>query len=240
MKVYDTTNTYDSLVHDVWDLTSTDSTSLPLSTIIRDFNQKYYDIGMMAWKYSNTWKFDDKNYSSLPQATTDLVDLQMDYELETNYISIEKVEVLDANGNWNKLKKWNISDQKQATSEYYKDSNAGIPTRYDLSGNSIYLYPKPKASDVTLTSGLKIYLGRLVMPFDTSTTTTKPGFNLAYHRILSFYSAMMWFMKSGDGVSAKNMQVLMVDLEDKLKNYFSKRQSEDNKVGLKPKIEKYN
>lgn len=224
MVVYDTANPYNSLVHDVWDLTSTDSTSLPLDTIIRDFNSKYYDVGMMAWRYSGTWKFNDANDANRPRGTIDLVDLQSSYGLPTNVISIERVEIQNSAGTWNTLKKIDQSVIGMPIKEWEKDSQAGIPMYYDLDGNSIVLYPKPTSADVTLTGGLQLYLGKLVAPFTTSTTTTEPGFNTSYHRILSFYSAMMWFMKQGDNNSAKNMQAMMVDLENKLKDYYSKRQ----------------
>jgi len=61
----------------------------------------------------------------------------------------------------------------------------GLPTYYDLEGTRAYLYPSPAAANVTTTSGLKWYVIRDIVPFEVTDTSTEPGFDNHFHRIVS-------------------------------------------------------
>lgn len=227
MQFSDTTN-LDGLVQDIDFICGTNSTSYPLKDKARNINQYYYRAGLLIWKYSPAWRFDDSNYTTLSEPTIDLVDGHRDYGLATNILAIDRAEVKDNDGGWHTLKRIDKLQIPGAVQEFLNETD-GIPQYYDVEGNSILLYPSPATADVTLNAGLKLYLGRLVDPFESTDTTKEPGFLDPFHRILS-YGASEDYLSSVDKDKSQEYTQKRLALESEMIAFYSGRQV------VKPKL----
>lgn len=179
---------------DFW--VGTDTTKYSLVHKARNATEWLKKAGLWIWEATGIWEFDDSNLTTLPVATTTLVDSQQDYELPTTIFKLDRVEVLDSNSNFQRLfpiDKSQIEDQSMT--EFHE--TAGLPIYYDIVGNSLMLYPKPSSSNVTLTNGLKIYVARDVDPFVSTDTSKEPGFSEYFHRIISIGMALDYAIANG-------------------------------------------
>ena len=152
------------LVEDIDFLCHTDRTSYSYIDKARNMNTWYRKVVSWIREAPSDWQYDDSNLTTLPVYTADLVVNQQDYELDSVAQAIERVEVLDADGNYQKLIPMDEPDiRNEAMSEF--NETPGMPIYYDLKGRSVILYPKPGAGYVTTTAGLKIYVKRDVDSF---------------------------------------------------------------------------
>jgi len=210
--------TKNGLVEDIDFLCGTTSASYPLVDKTRNINQAYHDVARLIWEVADGWQYDDSNKTDLPIATTNLVHSQPDYELPSTCQRVQRVEVLDVDGDWRVLKQIDIHDLSVAVGEYLETD--GLPTHYDLYGRSLELFPEPSSAYVTLTNGLKVFFDRDVTEFTTASTTAEPGFAKPFHRILSL-SASLDFEK--DPYQRRVFQQMKDRLEQGLKRFYGHR-----------------
>lgn len=184
------------LVQDADFWAGTDVNKYTLVHKARNANEWVKKVGAWIWQSSSTWKFDDSNLTTLPVATNDLVANQQDYTLPTSIFKLDRVEVMDADGNYQKLIPF---DKSQVTDEAMDEflSVAGMPRYYDVEGNSLFLYPKPASASVTLTNGIQIYVGRDIDPFISTDTIKEPGFSEYFHRVVSIGMALDYAVSKG-------------------------------------------
>jgi len=194
------TDLENSLYHDCLfrlGIGSSDTTTYPFDPdFVRNANIWYRKVNSWIWRVTGTWEYDDSNFSDLPIATRTLVDGQQDYEIPSSAQKIDRVEVLDSDGNYRRLTPIDKSQIKsQSMSEYFE--TAGLPIKYDLIGRSIFLYPKPSSDNVTLAAGLKVYFSRDIDPFDPDDDDgsdvdhkREPGFVSNFHPLLSMGPAL--------------------------------------------------
>lgn len=197
------------LVQDTNFWVDTDDNKYTLVNKARNATEWLKKVGIWIWQSSGVWNFDDKNLTTLPIATTDLVDEQQDYELPTTIFNLDRVEVKDSEGNFKRLIPFDKSQIKgtQAMDEFLE--TPGMPVYYDIEGNSIMLYPKPSASDVTVSGGLQIYIGRDVDPFLSTDTTKEPGFSEYFHRIISIGMALDYAVSKGLKDKVRDLKKLL-------------------------------
>jgi hypothetical protein len=218
--------------------TANDSTSLPVSDFCRSANVYYRKAAYIIWRNTVGWEFDDSNYANLPTATTTIVDEQQDYGLPTNALSLERVEVLDIDGNYVKLTRMDKEEViSEAMSEYYK--TPGMPRRYDVYANSVLLYPKPSTDYVTATKGLKLYLSRDVSvpstPVAYRNISTQPGFQITFHPYLAYGAALDYgIAKNYTQTKIELLKTALQEYEIQLSDYSSKR-DRDYPVKIRPK-----
>lgn len=226
MQLNDTTN-YNGLLQDtrfILGIEVTDTTTYPIKSNVRNINSWYRRANSWIWEATGDWEYDDSNWTNLPIATTDLVADQQDYELPSTAQKLDRVEVLNSNGDYILLKPFDksmITDQSM--SEYLE--TAGLPEYYDMVGHSIFLYPKPSASYVTTTDGLKAYFSRDIDEFAITDTTTEPGFADNFHRILSMGAAYDYVLAYVP-VDTNRMQALRAEInlmKDELQRFYSSR-----------------
>lgn len=236
MQINNGSSTEDSLYHytkNLVGLSETDTASLTVAQFIRSANNWLHRAGYIAWKNDGNWKFDDSNNTDLPIALATLVDGQQTYTLPTTLFDVERVEVKDSAGNFVKLTQISKERISEAMSEYQED--AGMPNQYYLLNGTIFLYPKPSAGDVTLASGLRLYLSRHITEFTTASTTTEPGINTMCHPYIAYGAAMDYAIAKNMG--AQRIQMLQVGLnryEEMLKEIHAGRNKE-LKPNIKPK-----
>jgi len=234
MKINTPYNTHDSLYHDSLSLVGiSDTSQFPIVQFIRNANNWYRKASTWIRSASSTWEYDDSNWSNLPLATTTLVANQQDYALDVTVQEIERVEVLDSNGNYQRLTPF---DQSQLTGEALSEfeETAGLPRYYDIRGNSLFLYPKPAAASVTTAAGLKIYFSRDISEFTVTSTSTEPGFNGDYHRLVSLGAAYDYCLSNGIEDRKNNIRTEIEQYRTDLQNQTALR-DRDFRVKFIPK-----
>lgn len=212
---------------------SGDSTLLAHFT--RIINIYYHKIAMHLWRSSGSWEFDDSNNTDFPIATTNLVEGQRDYALPTDAIKIYRVQVKDLDGKYYRLDY--LDEQRVGSGLLNEDASA--PTHYYLLDDSLFLYPKPTASNVTLSNGLQLWLAREITEFTTADTTKQPGFPKMYHHIPALCAAYLY-------ASIKNM-TMKGELEKEIKTVaipdlieFEDTKNRDERVVIQPRQVSYN
>lgn len=174
----------------------TDTSQYPIVQFIRNANNWQRRVSSWIRAASGTWEYDDSNWTTLPEATTTLVDNQRDYSLDVTTQEIERVEILDINGTYHQLKPLDQS-QVKGTSMEELYSTKGTPQYYDTRGFSLYLYPSPDQSLVATTEGITLYFSRDIKEFGVTATSTEPGFNGDYHRVISLGCAYDYCLSNG-------------------------------------------
>ena len=212
-----------------------DTASYPINDLTRNINAWYRKANSWIWNSTGKWEFDDKNYSDLPIATTDLVDEQQDYSMPTTAQKILRVEVENVNGDWAELKQIDQTEIKESMTEFYETS--GMPAYYDIVGNSLMLYPKPDTASVTLTGGLKVYVSRDINEFAITDTSTEPGFIDDFHRLLSIGAALDYAIANNITEKMSNLREQLALMKDDLTNYYSSRNI-PKRIKINPKDER--
>ena len=221
-----------NLKADVDFLCGSTSGTYPDADKIRNINIHYQDVARLIWESASGWQFDDSNATTLPLVKTTMVHGQQDYSLPSTTQRVEEVMVKDGSGNWIKMKPFDIHDVTIALPEFFE--TPGMPQYYDMVGRSIMLYPTPSSAYTTLASGLGVYINREVTEFPVSATTEVPGFASAFHRILSFSTALDFAQDTNtkDFLAGQKAR-----LEQGLTRFYSKRNVEV-KSTIKPSSKK--
>ncbi len=233
----DTSSALSGLCQDIDFLVSTTSTTYPLADKARNVNNWYRRTVAWIWENSADWEFDDSNLTTLPTATTDLVNGQQDYGLDTISQKIERVEVMDNSGDYQlmiPIDKEFVT--KEAMSELYETD--GMPIYYDMVGRSILLYPKPSTTETTLTAGLKIYVSRDVDQFVPGDTTQEPGFANNFHRILSLGASYDYAVSKGLTDKLNYLRGEITNIQKDMEDFYTERHT-DFRPRIFPKNQSY-
>jgi len=218
MKFNDTTNN-SGICQDVWYLTGTDSTSLTTSTIARITNKVLRELALDAWRFSNSWKFDDSNQTTFAIAEQTLVNGQNDYSLPSTAFDIQKVEIQDVAGNWYVVDPISIDElQNIAVDEFYKTN--GKPIYYYIDGFSLRLKPAP---DTTQVSKVRIYMSRDISEFVSTDTTKEPGIPAVLHPIVPFLVALEYATINGLGDKVSYLKLKVDEWRQRFVDYFTQR-----------------
>jgi len=226
------------IVQDIDDWVNTDDTSYPIAKKTKDINAWLDRVVSLILLADGRWQWDDSNYSDLPIGMSNLVEGQQDYNIAgATFLEVLRVEVMDSNGNYKLLTPIDEHDvTNSAMSEYYKTD--GLPVKYDKKGDSIFLYPKPSSSAVTLSLGLRVNFQRSASHFVVEDTTKQPGFNPLFHRILSFGPALDYASKNEMVTKIKIIQPRLDKMEAGLVEAYTVR-SKDEQIRIRLHKENY-
>lgn len=174
------------------------------------------------WEAENAWEYDDSNQTDLPIATTDLVAEQQDYEMPSSALTVNRVEVMDNEGNYKLLSPFDQTEQKDSAMSEFLET-PGMPSYYDLIGRSIFLYPKPAAANVTTSAGLKLYFDRDIVELESTDTTTEPGFAANFHRILSLGACRDYSLGKEMYSKLNVIKPQLEELKQSIQKYYNRR-----------------
>jgi len=210
-----------------------------LNRFTRMLNDRYNQTSNWIWNTTGDWEYDDRSQTTLPEATTTLVANQQDYELPSTAQKVERVEVLNQDGNYYPLLPFDKSQvQGVAMSEFYK--TAGAPVYYDISGRSLILYPKVGAGFVTLAAGLKVYVSRDVVQFNSTATSQTPGFALNFHRIIPLGASVDYSVGAKNFNAVNAIKPLVAETKADMQTFYARRHSDPDSVPrIKPNNEDY-
>lgn len=195
---YNSHATNQDIVSEVYSLCDADSTSYPIATVTRRVNAGLEMLIAKILGADGQWEWDDTNYTTKPRGTGDLVEGQEAYSFSAEYLSIRQVEVLNVASPAMYIKLKPIQDLElddQSPQEYFGlesdgSPKKGMPEYYDKEGDTITLYPAPTATNVTLSSGLRVWFQRTADLFTTTDTTQEPGIPSPYHILLAYYASI--------------------------------------------------
>lgn len=183
----------------IYFLTKTNSSSYTNANMLIAINAANNRVASLILKADDRWQWDDTNQSDLPIATTSLVSGQKDYSVATTHLTIDRVEVKDASGNWIALEQIDQQSLKRgkltALTEHQETS--GTPNQYDVIGSSIFLYPTPNYSQ---SASLKVYFTRGPSEFTSgqlTAGTASPGFNSLFHELIPLWVAYDYAVANG-------------------------------------------
>lgn len=137
------------------------------------------------------WKYDDRNNTDFPIATTNLVSGQDDYALPIDISYLQAVYFKDSAGIWTKLLPITLETINEREAEPEFETTDGLPRFYRPIGNSIKIYP---ASDTSRDASLMIEYSRDISTFATTDTTKTAGFDLQFHEAIAVYMAYQFAM----------------------------------------------
>jgi len=172
-----------------------DNTNYPLADKARELNIALETVEGWIRQADGVWQFDDENYSTIPEGTTDLVVGQSDYSFANTFLDVEWVKIKNTGGYWQLIPPVDQSMTDRPLEDWLI-ANA-FPVMYDKVGDTIRLYPAPAAGVVTLTGGMKVGFKRPASLFsaDGSDTTATPGFAIPYHVILAYMASISYCAK---------------------------------------------
>lgn len=198
-------------------------------------NEGNNDTIIELFKSDGRWKYDDRNNDNIPRATTDLADGVRNYLLENSHLKVYGFEVKDNQGNFYPIRPIDFSEIRlsgQSESEFFETS--GKPMLYDLDGDVVKLYPAPKASDVTLSDGLRIVYQDGPALFSTTDTTKEFGLPKPFHSMPVLLACSRYAKQNSMQDKARELDAEIERKRVDIKDFISKRNNEDMRPRIRP------
>jgi len=209
------------------------------TTLLKEFttyaNDAVSDIWSLIFSASGTWRWDDSKQTDLPQGVTDLVSGTYRYALPATALTVERIEIKDANGNWKKLDP--ISKEKGSAALGYLETQNGTPEGYFLNGDTIELLPVPNYAS---TGGLKVFFSRDAVDFAYDDTTEVPGFASPFHSMVGLGAAISWLEINQPNSPTLPLLIKNYDKASaQLEEFYSERYKDDNPVEITAKKQNF-
>lgn len=205
------------------------------ATLLKEFttyaNDVVSDIWAIIFSATGTWRWDDSNQSDLPQGVTNLVSGTYRYALPSTALTVERVEIKDANGNWIRLNP--ITKEKGVAALGELETQNGTPRGYFLTGDTIEILPVPNYSS---TGGLKVFFTRDAVDFVYNDTTKTPGFASPFHTAVAIGSAIIWLqINQPNSLTLPNLIKNYDKQTTQLEEFYSERFKDNNPVVITAK-----
>ena len=160
--------------------------SLLLKQFTGKVNRALDDATALIINAGGKWQFDDSNHEELPFIKTNLVSGQREYTFTSDeqgnlILDVFRVMVKDPNGVYSSIEPVDQQSDSDVESFYNGINATGTPTRYDKTGNGIFLDTIPSYNS---TNGLKVFINREASYFTSTDTTKKAGFAGTLHEYL--------------------------------------------------------
>lgn len=209
----------------------------------RLLNEGLNEVTSLILKSDGRWQFDDSNNTDLPIGTTDLVTTagseQQDYSFAVTHLKILGVEILDSDGNWRTLTPIDQVDlMDNSVTDFLK--TPGLPLYYDKLGASVFLYPKPLASTVTETAGLKVRFQRPPSYFVYTDTTKVPGFNSLYHGLVALIACRDYALSKPMKIASGLVERVKLMKDELAENYTLRNKDERINISAKGRRDNFN
>lgn len=199
-----------------------------LAYFTNDVNMALDRVFSIIFDADGTNQLDDPNHVDLPIVRYDLVASQRAYPLtqdenSNDILEIFRVAVDDGSGKFSEIKPVDQQSQKNMNSFFDGQLTEGTPTRYDKTGNVIFLDPIPS---VNVTNGLKIFYSRPASYFATSDTTKSPGIARIFHEYLILRPSWMYAFRNSLS-NATDIRDEMLRMEQEIRDYYGLRSRDE-------------
>lgn len=169
---YNSDSDSQDVITEINSICNSDNNSYPLKDKARRINLALDRFFTLAFQANGQWTYDDPNRDSVPIETINIVSGTQSYNIGTftsEIINILRVEMIDSNNADYVLERLDRSNYPTTSLLDLVTTDGGIPTKYDLVGEYVYLYDKPNFSK---TGGLKFYIERNKTAIASTATTT--------------------------------------------------------------------
>jgi hypothetical protein len=207
----------------------TNSTSFSLAKKAVAINLALDEAMATIFQLGGTWQFDDGNHAADPIITTNLVANQRDYhftvdEQSNMILDILRVQVKDASGVFHDLDRVDMQ-RNGPTTLTDGQSSTGVPTKYALTGNGIFLDLVPSYSS---TGGLRVFINRQASYFISSDTTKVAGIDGLCHDFLYLKPAYEYARDKGLAIREALFRDLDLSMQ-KIKNRYKTKERDVSK-----------
>lgn len=219
------TNTVQTLIHYVKDITGLDNASD--ARIVRALNFGADNYSYIAVTSSGRWRFDSPNQDNLPRITSSIGQSDTKISLPNDLIAIELVEI-EVDGKYQLVHPTDIRENsEESLSTIY--SSEGIPKVYDYDSRYIYIYP---VSDTSRT--VRITYSRAHPRFSTSNLTQSVGTLPLHEEYIAMYAADRLMIGTNDEMR-NNIRKELEVMQGEIRDLFSKR-DQDTPQRIKGKV----
>jgi hypothetical protein len=190
---------------------------LLLKETTSDINLALDSLLRIIFKSSGKWQYDDSTHPDYPIITTAVVANQRDYSFVTDeqgnvILDIYKVMIKDpVSGLYNEIDAVDQQSDEDMQSFYSEENITSTPTRYDKTGNGIFLDALP---GYNLAKGIKIFINREALYFVYSDTTKKAGVDGLCQEYLALEPSYRYAMRH----ELKKTEQLKRDLAELIKD----------------------
>lgn len=204
-----------------------DSTQLAYFTSL--VNEVYYDIVTEQMRAQDTWDFDDTNWTDHAVATTPMVAAQRDFKLNTDpdLFKIKRVDVTYDGTNWYQANatdsgrfQFGVGNDDKVDDNFEKTAPA-----YDLRSNTLWLYPRAEADDVTAGAKIRIEYTRVLDVFTTADTSKQPGIDPVWHDLIPL-GVSMKYAAFRNLEATKSLKVLYDERMANMREYYARKQDD--------------
>lgn len=176
-------------------------TNLGIKDFTRLANFAMDDYSSIVFSADGRWKFDDTTKSTNPTGYTQVTSGQRNYELDTNFLVINRVEI-KIGDNFRVLQPIDERDFKGVSLETQFET-AGTPRWYDYDGVNIKLYPSPNFTDSGTAStiannSLKVEHTKPASYFSVTDTTTPIGIPRVHHEYIALKATEKVMLSKND------------------------------------------
>lgn len=199
------------------------------TTLLKKFtssvNLALDDFWAIAIPASGKWQLDDSNQTDYPIITANLVSGQRDYAFSSDgssnlILDIYKVLAANSSGVFTELAPVDQQNGPDVAAFLDGRNGTGIPSRFDKTGNGLFLDPIPSYN---YTNGLKVLINREASYFTSSDTTKKPGVPGIFHRYFVINPAFSY--ARSQGLQTYNrLSEEKVKLEESIRYHFAGRE----------------
>lgn len=196
-------------------------------------------LGFM-YPLGGTWQLDDLNQNKYPIVFCTLESGRRDYQFDTDQdgnkiLDIYRVGVKDTAGVIHEIfpvDQQTPNSENVNTDSFIDGKNlSGVPTRYDKTGNSIFLDPVP---NYTISGGVLVFVNREGTYFTIADTTKVLGFALLYQEYFALKPAYKYAATHNMPIAGGRLRnggftgmlsEIMV-LQDAIKTYYGNREKD--------------
>lgn len=216
--------------------------SVLLAQFVRNINAWLHKATTLILNSQDDWEFDDlNNTSNFPVGTTPMVAGQRAYVLPAS-LKVLKVQRVDLTYDGSTYYRATPFDTGSTGISMGNDTKTDqffnlTEPRYDLLGNSIWIYPAPTAAQVAAGGLVRLEFLREASEFTASDTTKEPGLDEPFHRLLSLGASLDYAMAKNMPI-APNLGTMVQDYEQRLLTYYGKKNN-DTMYFLAPNLPSY-
>lgn len=195
------------------------------------------DYTALALRSSGSWQFDDSNHTDYPFIETDLVSGQRSYLFTSDengnlILDVYKVMVKSPSGVYYEVDAVDQQNDLDMEGFYNGQNVTGTPTRYDKTGNGIFLDAIPNYSwriATELERGLKVFINREASYFTYTDTTRKPGIVGTHHKYLYLKPALDYARRNSLN-SYVRIEAEIMKIEQEIKKDFNERAKDETPI----------
>lgn len=204
-------------------LTGANTTNYTNADRLININTWYNKFHSIILSSQDDWDFHDKNKTTYPFLTTNLIASQQDYQLPTTILKIKRVEAKLDGTNWDKFTKFDINQTANPTDSTSVSNNFdATDPYYDVDSGSLFLYPIPTAN---VTGGLKVWIHETVTEFtssDLTAGTAVPGFDVLFHEYLAYGPSYDWAVRKNAN-SAERFKRELLEIEERARDFYGSK-----------------